>query len=237
MAKLEIAASSLTEQFGAPNLLMENRRARYRYNKTSPELLRTIKAVRVVSALNACAALLAERMVVEAGVVLRTIDDFLTEMNFVAPDEQGRLGPKQGKFVEDFFAEDLPEPEEMWEAQKRPGRVPKQKMQSAEARWLGQVTDDPHTVNVVTRNVSDVWSRYVHGSYMSSMELYADEKFHMCGIEADERLPGYSDQLAIYIHRSLNVFARLACDLGLIDLMKDLIHTREVFEASDAYPS
>lgn len=234
---LERAVRRFTIKMRPPLFLPEESRPRYRYPDPSPELLRSLKAVRVVSALNAAAPLLAEGFVIEVCVLLRTIDDFLTEMNFAVPDESGELGPKQQRFIDEFFAEDMPTQAEMRETRKRPGRVAKKHMQANEARWLSQVTGDPHTISTVSRNVNDMFSGCVHGSYISVMEMYNGERFPLSGLSPAGSSRGYAEQLAFYVHRSLNTFMRLAYDLELGDLVTELYDGRKRFESSGAYPA
>jgi hypothetical protein len=139
----------------------------------------------------------------------------------------------QERYVEQLFADKVPTSEELWQQREAIQQVPRKKIRAAESRTLGRIGGDPHTLAVISKNVDDVWSGFVHGSYTSTMELYKDDGFQVRGFPP--RVPSYIGQLAIYIHRALNAFAHLALDLGLIDLADELVATRREFEASDDY--
>ncbi|MCH7664855.1 MAG: hypothetical protein IH936_02870 [Acidobacteria bacterium] len=233
---MEEAVARFTTKIGQPLVVVEESRRSIRYPNQSPEVVRVLKAVRVVSGLNACAVLLSQGLVVEVEVLLRTVDEFLTDIIFLRREDDGRVGDRQWDFIEDFFTE-LPTKEEMWQSRKQPGRVSRAKVLAGESRYLAEVTGDPHTITSVSKNLAELAGRYVHGAFAGIMELYRDDGYCLSGVNETAQITPHGGNLTSFIHRSLNVFAALAHDLGLLDLMNDLVASRRAFEKSGAHPS
>ncbi len=113
---LEEAIRAFEHRIGSPIYIHEEGGGRFKYASQSPAVLIVLKAVRVVSGLNALMALLRSGHTVEMGVIFRTVDDFLGEIMFV--EEAMRTGQptaNQQRFIEQFFAEETVSVEEMME--------------------------------------------------------------------------------------------------------------------------
>lgn len=178
---------------------------------------------------------------VEMGVLLRTVDDFLGEIMFV--EEAVRTGQPtadQQRFIEQFFTEETVSVEEMMASDRRgPRRVERRAVQASEARVLGEFSDSGPggRVRRLSRTIDDVYSKYIHGSYPTAMELYEggdNEGFLLSGTLGTPHIQTYRRELARYTQRSLNILATIAAGLGLIDLMQRLVETRRRLEASSA---
>lgn len=234
VAALEMAVGRFETKIGEPLVLSEERGRSIRYLEGSPEVVRVLKAVRVVSGLNACSALLAGGFIVEAEVVLRTVSEFLSDMVFLRRDGE-QVSNEQQKYIEDFFAE-LPSAGQMWESRRQRGRVPRRKRLAGAAKHLAEVTGDPHTMTAVSKNLAELADRYVHGTLLGLMELYSDEGYRTCGVREEAATNKHLEQCVAFIHRSLNVFALLAHDLRLQDLMDELLESRRAFEKGSGYP-
>ena len=97
VAVLEMAVGRFETKIGKPLVLVEERGQSIRYPDRSPEVVRVLKSVRVVSGLNACSALLAQGFIVEAEVLLRTVSEFLSDMIFLRRDGQ-QVSSKQQEY-------------------------------------------------------------------------------------------------------------------------------------------
>src|SRR5207248_7419605 len=83
LSKLEYGASEIARAAGKPELYGPTDRAWYRFPDEGLIQLIAVKAVRVVSGLNAAIRLLEHAHTVEVAVLLRTIDDFVDEITFL----------------------------------------------------------------------------------------------------------------------------------------------------------
>lgn len=233
---LEGALERFTTSVGPPMFIPEAGRQRFVYAKRSSILVQVLKAVRVVSGLNALVVLLRAGYAQEMGVILRTIDDFLAEIAFLHEAHQ-REEPTSGqvKFVELFFAEEGLPIAQLLKALPKVARVTRRKIQASEARLLKP--DDPDRAQRIVGTIATVFDRYVHGGYPAIMDLYegGTERFRVRGMQGTPRIPEFLSQIAIYTHRALNEFAIIAGTLKMEDLHAHLIETRRWFEASPGY--
>lgn len=150
-----------------------------------------------MSGLNAALCLIRHGFTQEAGVLFRTIDDFLEDISFLdeahyttTPNEP------QKQFVEQFFAKDTRTTEEMMDGTPKTPRVSGKKKRASESRTLGQF-DNPEMVRRRLEAVDDVLSGYVHGEYPNIMELYEGtgdgigERFRMRGMLGTPSVASY----------------------------------------------
>ncbi len=234
---LERAVDRFAVRIGKPIFVVEKEKDRFRYSQQNPIIIQVLKAVRVVSGLNASVHLLEGGFVQEIGVLIRTIDDFLKEIAFV----QEALTTKsptadQKLFLEQFFSEELLSPSELLIKDKKANRVKRKKIVSAGTRLLldGKIKEELRKGLEV---VGDIYSGYVHGAYPHIMEMYEGgvEGFAIRGTTIPERFESYLGQIACYVHRSLNTFSMIANNFNFIDLRDELIEKRRKFEESKVY--
>lgn len=216
---------------------------RFKYPTPSPQVLIVLKAARVVSGLNALAGLLEIGHTVEMGVIIRTVDDFLAEIMFV--EEAVRTGTPtadQRRFIEEFFAgETFSLEEKMATYGKDVARVSRQKVQASEARVLGEhAPAGPDRVRRIVGTVDAAYSEYVHGSYAATMELYVGgegEGFMLHGTFGSPHIKTFLGELARYVYRSLNIFAKIALlrGFGLNELAVKLVVIRKSLGESPTF--
>ena len=232
---LEGALAHFVDHIGPPRFL-ERPDPRFRY--ASPSLLTFIvlRAVRIVSGLNALAVLLRAGFTQEMGILIRTISEFLTDIGF-AQDAIGSQPPTsdQQRLADLYFTEEGDSAEELLARQRQPERVSRKKVRAAEARLVSP--ENPHRTQNLKAAEENAFSGYVHGSYPCVMEMYegGTERFLVKGMVGTPRIPIWRQQIAIYVHRALNVFASVAHGLGMQDLYETLIECRRHFEQSSAY--
>lgn len=241
VGELEGAVRAFESKIGRPLYVTEGKSGRFKYPSPSPTVLIVLKAARVVSGLNALIGLLRIGHTVEMGVIIRTVDDFLDEILFV--DEAVRTGAPttdQQRFIDQFFAEDDFSAEEMMATDaKRPAGVPRRSIHASQARVLGDFADKgPDHVRRMARTIDSAYSGHVHGSYMSTMELYRggdDEGFMLKGTLGSPHIKTYLGELSRYVHRALNTFAGIARGLALTELAERLLAIRRELETSPSF--
>lgn len=236
-----MAADSMAEMLGQPDFLdADTLRRRFRYEKPDAHTLQVLMCVRVASSLRAALILLEEAHTTEMAVLFRTIDDFLADIAFV--DEVVEKGIEnattaQKEFLERYFIDDKRTTKELLERREKINyNAKRQKVQASEARTLGG--DNPDRIKRMVSAIDDVFSGVVHGDYNSVMEMYGGDtlgtaKFQMRGIPT--RFSEYRHHLGLQVHHALNMFFKVAYNLGHEELADSLRELRRKFENSPAY--
>jgi hypothetical protein len=146
----------------------------------------------------------------------------------------------QKRFIEQFFAEQDFSVEEMMATDARgPRRVERRSVQALEARVLGEFGEGgSNRARRIVRTVDAGYSGYVHGSYMSAMELYVagdDEGFMLKGTFGSPHIKTMLGELVRYVHRTLNIFAGLAQSFVLDELALRLLAIRRKLDESPSF--
>jgi len=238
---LSMSVAMMEQMIAKPTFLDAGTRSkRFRFEKPDALIFQVLMCVRIVSGLRAAAILLMNAHVTEVGVLFRTIDDLIAEINFV--DELIEKGPEnvtasQREFLDLYFVDDNRTTEDLLENRRKINyNERRQKVQASEARVFGG--EDPDRIKKIVRAVDDVWSGVVHGSYSSVMTMYGgdgpdDAHFHTRGMPV--RFSEYRHHLGLYVHRALNTFFKVSHNFGHTKLAEQLRNLRREFEASAAY--
>ncbi len=239
LGKLEHAAQEITRAAGRPVLYGESERQWYRFPDTDILQVIAVKAARVVSGLNACVRLLHEGHTVEVAVLLRTVDDFVDETTFLLEAFQSQEPTRaQRDFVDHFFNEETPSPQEMLRDRRGPHRAKRRDIRAAQGRYL--LPENPDRFRRLAMAIDGTWDGYVHGAYPHSMELYDPNHkggaFRMDGTNGTPYPVSYQRQVAYYVSRALNVFADVVMRIGRQPLAEELIAQRQRYEESSEYP-
>lgn len=241
IGELEGAVRAFETVIGKPIYVAEGESGRFKYADPSPQMIIALKAVRVVSGLNALVALLEVGHTVEMGMIIRSVDDFLADIMFVMEAIQtGKPTADQQRFIEEFSAGETFSVEEMMATYgKDAARVSRQKIQASEARVLGEHADGgPDRVRRIVGTVDTGLSGYVHGSYATTMELYEggdNEGFMLKGTFGSPHIKTFLGELARYVHRSLNIFASVAHGFALVELAERLLAIRRSLDKSPSF--
>jgi hypothetical protein len=241
IAEMEAAIRAFETVIGKPMYIADGTSGRFKYPKPSPQVLIVLKTVRVVSGLNALTSLLQFGQTVEMAVIIRTVDDFLDEIMFVEEVVQtGKPTTDQQRFIDQFFAEDDFSVEQMTATDaKRPRGVPRKSIQASQGRVLGPFAHKgPDRVRRMAKTIDAAYSGHVHGSYMSAMELYQGgdgEGFMLRGTLGSPHIKTYLEEVARYVHRTLNTFAGIAHGFGLRVLAERLLRVRRSMEESASF--
>ncbi|MBI1909654.1 MAG: hypothetical protein HYS22_05745 [Deltaproteobacteria bacterium] len=238
---LEKAAHRFAVVIGKPLSLEERGKERFRYANPDSRHFQALKAVRVISGLYASMALLRVGHTQEVGVLLRTIQEFLEDIQFVQEaHETGQQTVHQQRIIDVFFDSDLKSTEEMLVDDSRVERIPRKKKVASQGRYFEPIENRERTRRVLDA-IGNCLSGYVHGDYPQVMELYeanfdgGSERFRMRGMMGTPKVVPYRQNLGCYIHRSFNIFSVVAKVLGLNELSESLVEKRKEFEKTPAY--
>jgi hypothetical protein len=159
----------------------------FRYGKPGVQHFCLLKAVRVVSALNAAIALARGGYTQEIAVLVRTLIEYTTHIEFVLDgfDIAGVLPPEVEKYVQDYFADFARNSlADFKRAQVSQNTV--NKRLGATLDNIAQRSGYAEQRAPAERTYSDIYltySNYVHAKYPEVMDLYdgAPGRFHLDG--------------------------------------------------------
>ena len=160
----------------------------FRYGKPDVRHFCLLKAARAVSGLNAAIELAHCGYAQEIGVLIRTVIECTTHIEFVlsARDAAGSLEPAAAKFVQEFFDDFARNSAaDVKRAQVKQGTVHKQL--GDELDITAQESGRDFTkikAEQLYSNVYRSFSNYVHGKYPETMDLYGGNpgQFHLRGM-------------------------------------------------------
>jgi hypothetical protein len=172
----------------------------FRYAKPGVLHFCLLKAVRSVSTLNAMIALARGGYAQEIGVLVRTLVEFTTHIEFVldALGDDGALRSDMDKYVNDYFADYVRNSSaDFKRAQVRQGIVHKHlgKTLDIVAEQNG-FTEGRKPAETVYSNIYQTYSNYVHAKYPEVMDMYggAPGRYHLHGMQGT---PKDDENLAI----------------------------------------
>lgn len=230
MLYLTKVVDRLEDAFRKPELIPVCEIEQWRYPKLTVEHMCILRAVRIISALNATKVLLREGYVQEIAVLLRTIDEFQEDIVFLMenyPSED--LSPAQQKFMEEYGKEEYTDPRHPFKEQTE--RVPpsRKKIKASVARFLTPIvnpSDSQRTSQVAT----DCLSGYVHGAYPHIMELYGgpppDSHFYMTGMLGTPHQDLFMRMVAMHLQRTIPIFGFMCQTFGVEDEFWNLYHMK-----------
>jgi hypothetical protein len=183
---------------------------RWAFRETTERALLVGKAVRLISALRAGLILADAGYVTGCGTILRTVQDFSNEIIAVCEGcKSGTPTTAQKQFVEQYFVPTATTPEE-YDKQEQRRFVARDKLLAAHTRWATEVGVDPDRVRQVLRFLAQAYDKYVHGAYITAMELYsgATHRFMLRGHESERYQRVCKQAFASTLHEGL---AALCC--------------------------
>lgn len=236
ITKLDATLQVFDRQVGQPEFISEPGLERFRYKTPTPKIFQVLKCVRIVSGFRACRCLLQQGFTQEAGVLIRTVYEFLHDVDFIQQGiNQGQFTLAQQEMLDLFFKQDLQSSAEMMKDHCKQPTVLRKKVYALIARFLKP--ENPDRMQRLVKTLEDGYSGYVHGSYPHVMELYAGGswEFHTNGMLHTPRVAIVLRALAGVVHNALNQFAELAHSFGRDDLFTQLREQRIKLESSPAY--
>ena len=143
----------------------------WRFREKNERALLVGKAIRMVSGLRAAFMLAELGYIAESGTLLRTVSDFANEVISICEGyAKGSPTSDQKKFVEQYFAPmaiDLDE----YEYQSRERWVTRKQMLAGHVRWATEKGENTERARKVLGFLLYGYDKYVHGAYITAMEL------------------------------------------------------------------
>jgi hypothetical protein len=201
----------------------------------SAETVQLAKAARMVSGIRAAMFLVDHGFVTEGGTVLRTVSDFHAEI--VALGEgllAGRLTADQQKFVDQFFAPFPSSPEEH-ERSERERYVSREDLLKAHRKLAEQGTIDPDELLRIRRFLNKGYDGYVHGAYLTAMELYRGDAhaFMLSGTDFERHRCIAQAAVVGKLHEVVFALSVMATSRGMQPLFDEMHTELKRLDASD----
>ena len=220
---------------------------RWAFRKETEGALVIGKSVRMVSAIKAAFILVDLGYVTECGTLLRTVSDFVGEIISITEGVRSdALTVAQKKFIEQYFTP-IPEDPDAYDALKREEFVTRDKLLSAHYRLAEEVqraklkdSVNAEQVRKVIRYLAHMYDKYVHGAYVTAMELYNEKtwRFMVSGIESVEYRYEYKTQAASKLHEALCALAMVANGMGMSGLTERMdAAQKELYQSGELSPS
>ncbi|MCH7540908.1 MAG: hypothetical protein IH999_11025 [Proteobacteria bacterium] len=229
---LESALTALGAQIEEPSFFDDNDYPRFRHREKSNHLAAYLKAVRIVSALNASLVLLEHGFIEELGVLFRTIDESFQDIIFLLyPQENGGLSEERIKFLDEFYQEEFSDPKNPFMSEQKRNRVPRRKVYAALGKFTGDIVN-PSDGAELYRTLSQAMSGFVHGAYTHIMELYGGNPphFHLNGMLGTPIHESWIMQSWHYYYRGIQALMLLSQAFQNETIATELLDLRNSFE-------
>jgi len=235
---LEKSIHMFCDKIGRPLWVSDENNIFPRYQSPLSLHFQILQAIRVVSGLNASVCLLNNGYTQETGVIVRTIEEFLSKIIFVHEAHiKGQRTAEQQRLIDDYFKYDIKSTEDILKG--NDFWVNMNKVYASFARILTEGTQnaDVSTMQQKLRALYDTYSGYVHGFYPHIMEMYegGTERFRVNGMQGTRRIKEMIGPIVSCVVRTLNTLSLIAKSLQLPELEKELIDQRKKFCESEAY--
>lgn len=198
----------------------------FRYENPDARHFCLLKAARTVSALNAAMCLAQEGYIQEIYVLIRTIAEFTTHIEFVLdPNEAEKHKAEVRRYVEAFFADTLREPgAAIVKALIPQGFVHQSLGQTLDK--MAEALDDVEGRKPAATLYSATYrtySNYVHGKYPEIMDLYGGRpgRFHLEGMSGTPKDIEIGEQLDTFITTVSNTFVLMVDGLAIATLIQN----------------
>lgn len=182
------------------------------------------KAVRMISGIRVALILADMGYIAECGTILRTVSDFANEIIAICEGcKTGTPTTAQRRFVQQYFAPIATNPDE-YEEQERERWVTRDELLAAHSRWAAEVGVDANHVRKVFRFLAYGYDKFVHGAYITAMELYngRTQRFMLRGHESDDKRHVYREATASKLHEALTALTFMATVANMPALAQDI---------------
>lgn len=158
---------------------------RWKFSSDTPEVVLTLKCVRLTTSLAGAWQLANAGLTTESGSLCRQIDDFASEIWFVAEGLlKGKLTATQQSFIAEFFEPAATSVDE-YLARERKRYVARAEIGKAGERLSQEAGQDAAQFKNLSSFLTYGLNKYTHGSYESAMELYHGgiQRFKLLGAD------------------------------------------------------
>lgn len=211
-----------------------NETFRWEFAEATPQALMVGKAVRMVSGIRAALLLADSGYTVDSASVLRLVSDFATEIQAVGEGlRRGKLNEPQQRFVDQYFAPLARTPEE-YEKRERDRYVSREQLYKAYYAMGAEASIDVDRLRSLRRFLDYGYDKYVHGAYMTAMELYTgrDHSFMLAGHESERHRDVARTAIAGKLHEVVCAFEMMALVWPNETLRKEISEVRRRIDAS-----
>jgi hypothetical protein len=192
----------------------------FRFSNPGPKHFCLLKAIRCVSGLNAALVLVRNGYPQELAVLIRTIVECTSYIELILHSlRDGQPGPKEQKFLDDFFADFLRNETSDF---KKPG-VRQEDVHKSIDRHVDAIIGKSEfsdrykdvSLKALLSNVYLTYSNYVHSRYPEIMDLYGGEpaKFHLHGMKGTpkdheniETLKCFTESVSLTLRQMIQKF-------------------------------
>ena len=220
---------------------------RWAFREETERALVIGKSVRMISAIKGAFILVDQGYVTECGTLLRTVSDSSSEITSITEGvRSGAPTAAQNKFLEQYFTS-IPEDPGEYDAQKKEEFVTRDKLLSAHYRlaeesYNANVKDSPNPdrVRKVIRYLAHMYDKFVHGAYITAMELYNGDtgRFMVSRHESVEYRVVWKTQAASKLHEAICALHMVAVGMGMTGLAERIQRAqKELYESGEMSPS
>jgi hypothetical protein len=200
---------------------------RWAFREETERALVIGKSVRMISAIKAAFILVDQGYTTECGTLLRTVSDFASEITSISEGARsGTPTAAQKKFLDQYFTP-IPDDADEYDAQRREHFVTRDELLSAHYRLAAELrtanvkdSPNPDRVRKVFRYLAHMYDKYVHGAYITAMELYNGDtwRFMVSGHESAEYRVLCKTQAASKLHEAVCALDMVAVGMGMSQL-------------------
>lgn len=194
------------------------------------------KAVRMISGITVAFMLAEQGYIAECGTLLRTVSDFGIEVDSVCEGyRSGSASSAQQRFVDQYFAP-LPKDPEEYDQQSRTQFVGRDELLAANSRFAAEFKFDFSRLRKVMRFLSFGLDKYVHGAYITSLELYDpySRQFMTNGHVARQIRQMYMRWVASKLHEVLSRLVYIAAAANMAELLEDIkLAAHQLYESEE----
>jgi hypothetical protein len=188
-----------------------------------------LKLARTISGLHAIDVLLLHGHLQEQASLHRILDEIHEDIFFlVAGITNDEMTERHKQYLEAFWAEEFPDPENTLARHKKPNLPPRKKIRAYVHGVLGGDHPNPSLVSDLGENISSTYSGYVHASAPQVMDMYGGNppRFHISGMQGTPRMHEYIADAWNYFYRgllSVVAIGKAVGDAELVDEVKKYI--------------
>lgn len=186
------------------------------------------KAARLISTLHAIDVLLLNGHLQEQATLQRILDEIGEDIFFLAAAiTNDQITDRHRQYLEEFYAEEFPDPGNLTARHQQPNMVPRKKIRAYVNRVLS--TDpNPSRLSDIGESVSSIYSGFVHASSPQIMDMCGGDPplFHIEGMLGTPRMAEHIRDAWNYYYRGLTaitVIAKAFGDKPLVDTMYQYI--------------
>lgn len=205
---------------------------RWQFTEETPRAFVVAKSVRMVSGIRAAMFLADNGFTVEAGTLLRIVSEFAHEIATVSISlTKGELGSAERKLVDQFFRPIATTPEE-FEQQDKERYVAREELHKTAYALAEEAGLDRGLLRRVTRYLEYGYDKYVHGGYITAMELYRGDthEFMMKGVPFPRPRCMAKTSVAGKLHEVVSAFELYALSQGMGELISEVRDARRQIE-------